>query len=140
MDMMTIILIFLLFSFSAQDQNIRMEKDIELPNSNSEKPFKWAINIMVSQKQLKVEDELVCPLKNGRFVAKKEESGKVVPLFDRLVKLKDVEEYRNVDRDTEEPVVIFHADKKHRFETIYTIMKTAAMAGYPNFRFAVLKK
>ena len=48
MDVMTIILIFLLFSFSSQDQNLRLAKDMELPRSSSEQPFKWAINITLT--------------------------------------------------------------------------------------------
>ena len=140
MDMMTIILIFLLFCFSSQDQNIRMEKDIELPKSNSEKPFKWAINISMSQDRLKVEDEVICSIKDGRVLGEKKDADKIDLLYDRLVAFKEVEEFREVERDATEPVVIFHADKGHQFETIYTVMKTAAMAGYPNFRFAVLKK
>lgn len=140
MDVMTIILIFLLFSFSSQDQNLRLDKDVELPTSTSEKPFKWAINVTVSKDQLKVENEPVCPLKDGRFVASSQDADRVGPLYNRLVALKKLERYREVDRDAEEPVVIFHADKGHRFDTIYKVMKTAAIAGYPNFRFAVLKQ
>jgi len=139
MDMMTIILIFLLFSFSSQDQNIRLDEDVQLPRSNSEKPFKWAINVTLALDRLKVEDEFVCGLKDGRFLAAADDRDRIGPLYERLVRLKQIEGYRHVDRDSAEPVVIFHADRRHRFETLYKVMKTAAMAGYPNFRFAVIK-
>jgi biopolymer transport protein ExbD len=139
MDVMTIILIFLLFSFSSQDQNLRLAKDMELPRSNSEKPFKWAINITLTENELIVEDLPVCKYKNGQFIDKNGDAGKIELLYDQLTKLKSLEKYREVDRDAAEPVVIFQADKKHKFDTIYEVMKTAAMAGYPNFRFAVLK-
>ncbi|MEW6441114.1 MAG: biopolymer transporter ExbD [bacterium] len=140
MDAMTIILIFLLYHFSSQDQNIRLEKGVELPKSSSEKPFKWAINVTLAKNRLLVEDDFVCPIKEGRFIGVGNDPEKIAPLYDRLVNLKDVEKYRQVERDATEPVVIFHADKQHRFETINAVMKTAAMAGYPNFRFAVLKR
>lgn len=139
MDVMTIILIFLLFSFSSQDQNLRLAKDMELPRSTSEKPFKWAINITLTENELMVEDLSVCRYKNGQFVDTKDDPDKIVLLYRQLTDLKSLEKYREVDRDASEPVVIFQADKKHRFDTIYKVMKTAAMAGYPNFRFAVLK-
>jgi len=139
MDAMTIILIFLLYHFSSQDQNLRLEKGIELPKSTSEKPFKWAINVTLGQNRLLVEDDFVCPVKDGKFIGAGNDPEKIVPLYNRLVNLKDVEKERLVERDATEPVVIFHADKRHRFETINMVMKTAAMAGYPNFRFAVLK-
>ena len=139
MDVMTILLIFLLFSFSSQDQNLRLAKDLNLPRSTSEKPFKWAINITLTQDQLLVEDLSVCRYRNGRFVDVSDDPDKIVLLYRQLTDLKSLEKYREVDRDASEPVVIFQADKKHRFETIYKVMKTAAMAGYPNFRFAVLK-
>ncbi len=139
MDVMTIILIFLLFSFSSQDQNLRLHKDMELPRSTSEKPFKWAINITLTENELMVEDLSVCRYKDGRFIDVKEDPDKIVLLYKQLTDLKSLEKYREVDRDASEPVVIFQADKKHKFDTIYKVMKTAAMAGYPNFRFAVLK-
>ncbi len=139
MDVMTIILIFLLFSFSSQDQNLRLAKDMELPKSTSEKPFKWAINITLTENELMVEDLSVCRYKNGRFIDTKNDPDKIVLLYKQLTDLKSMEKYREVDRDASEPVVIFQADKKHKFDTIYKVMKTAAMAGYPNFRFAVLK-
>ena len=139
MDVMTIILIFLLFSFSSQDQNLRLAKDMELPESTSEKPFKWAINITLTENELMVEDLSVCRYKNGQFVDTRDDPDKIVLLYKQLTDLKSLEKYREVDRDASEPVVIFQADKKHKFDTIYKVMKTAAMAGYPNFRFAVLK-
>jgi biopolymer transport protein ExbD len=139
MDVMTIILIFLLFSFSSQDQNLRLSKDMELPKSTSEKPFKWAINITLTENELMVEDLSVCGYKNGQFVDTREDPDKIVLLYEQLTDLKSLEKYRKVERDASEPVVIFQADKKHKFDTIYKVMKTAAMAGYPNFRFAVLK-
>lgn len=139
MDVMTILLIFLLYHFSTQDQNIRLQKDIELPRSTSERPFKWAINVTLGLNRLLVEDEFVCLVKDGRFVGSGSDTEKIVPLYNRLVALKDLEKYRQVDRDASEPVVIFHADKRLKFETVNAVMKTAAMAGYPNFRFAVLK-
>jgi biopolymer transport protein ExbD len=139
MDVMTIILICLLFSFSSQDQNLRLAKDMELPRSTSEKPFKWAINITLTENELMVEDLSVCRYKNGQFIDTKNDPDKIVLLYKQLMDLKSMEKYREVDRDASEPVVIFQADKKHKFDTIYRVMKTAAMAGYPNFRFAVLK-
>ncbi len=139
MDVMTIILIFLLFSFSSQDQNLRLAKDMDLPRSSSEKPFKWAINITLTENELMVEDLSVCRYKNGQFIDTRDDPDKIVLLYKQLTDLKSLEKYREVDRDAAEPVVIFQADKKHKFDTIYKVMKTAAMAGYPNFRFAVLK-
>lgn len=139
MDGMTILLIFLLYHFSSQDQNIRLQKEVELPRSTSEKPFKWAINVTLGMNRLLVEDDMICPVKDGRFVGGGSDPEKIVPLYDRLVALKDLEKYRQVERDAAEPVVIFHADKRLKFETVNAVMKTAAMAGYPNFRFAVLK-
>jgi biopolymer transport protein ExbD len=139
MDVMTIILIFLLFQFSSEDQNLRLAKDMELPRSTSEKPFKWAINITLTENELMVEDLRVCGYKDGRFVDTQNDPDKIAPLYKQLTDLKSLEKYREVDRDASEPVVIFQADKKHKFDTIYKVMKTAAMAGYPNFRFAVLK-
>ena len=86
-----------------------------------------------------VEDLTVCRYKNGQFGDIRDDPDNIVLIYKQLTDLKSLEKYREVDRDASEPVVIFQADKKHKFDTIYKVMKTAAMAGYPNFRFAVLK-
>ena len=142
MDMFTIILVFLIFSFSSQDQNLKLDTDLTLPESTAAIEFKWAINVNVTPTELKVEGNTVAKLKGGVFTDVKVdlEKKRVVPLYNLLKKFKDIEDREKVNPTGDETVIAFQADKDLPFEVIDLVMKTAAQAGYPNFRFVVLKK
>jgi biopolymer transport protein ExbD len=142
MDMFTIILVFLIFSFSSQDQNLRLDPDLTLPESVAAIEFKWAINVNATPTELRVEGNTVSKIKGGVFTDVKVDMDKkrVVPLYNLLKKFKDIEDREKVNPTGDETVIAFQADKNLPFETIDLIMKTAAQAGYPNFRFVVLKK
>ncbi len=142
MDMFTIILVFLIFSFSSQDQNLKLDSDLTLPESSAAIEFKWAINVNVTPTELKVEGNTVAKIKSGVFADVKVdlEKKRVVPLYNLLKKFKDIEDREKVNPTGDETVIAFQADKDLPFEAIDLVMKTAAQAGYPNFRFVVLKR
>ena len=55
MDLMTIILVFLLKSYSTQDISIAGDADLELPSSTSQKDPELAVNLVVSGRQIVVD-------------------------------------------------------------------------------------
>ena len=142
MDMFTIILVFLIFSFSNQDQNLKLDPDLTLPESTAAIEFKWAINVNLTPTELKVEGNTIAKVKGGKFAGVKVDKDKkrVNPLFNLLKKFKEIESREKVNPTGDETVISFQADKNTPFETMDLVMKTAAQAGYPNFRFVVLKK
>ncbi|HUU03930.1 MAG TPA: biopolymer transporter ExbD [Myxococcota bacterium] len=142
MDMFTIILVFLIFSFSSQDQNLKLDPDLSLPESTAAIEFKWAINVNLTPTELRVEGNTIARVKNGKFAGVKVDKDKkrVMPLFNLLKKYKDIESREKVNPTGDETVISFQADKNQQFEVVDLVMKTAAQAGYPNFRFVVLKK
>jgi biopolymer transport protein ExbD len=142
MDMFTIILVFLIFSFSSQDQNLKLDQDLTLPESTAAIEFKWAINVNITPTELKVEGNTVAKVKSGKFIGIKidKEKKRVLPLFNLLKKFKEIESREKVNPTGDETVISFQADKNLNFEVVDLVMKTSAQAGYPNFRFVVLKK
>jgi biopolymer transport protein ExbD len=142
MDMFTIILVFLIFSFSSQDQNLKLDSDLTLPESIAGLEFKWAINVNITPNELKVEGNTIGNVKNGKLVGVNVDKDKkrVVQLFNLLKKYKEIETQEKVNPTGDETVIAFQADKDLPFEIIDLVMKTSAQAGYPNFRFVVLKK
>lgn len=142
MDMFTIILVFLIFSFSSQDQNLKLDPDLTLPESTAAIEFKWAINVNLTPTELRVEQNTIAKVKKGKFANVKVDTDKkrIIPLFNLLKKFKDIESREKVNPTGDETVIAFQADKNMPFETVDLVMKTAAQAGYPNFRFVVLKK
>ena len=91
---------------------------------------------------MKVEGNTIAKVKNGKFAGVKIDKDKkrVTPLFNLLKKFKDIESREKVNPTGDESVISFQADKNTPFEVMDLVMKTSAQAGYPNFRFVVLKK
>ncbi len=146
MDMFTIILVFLLFSFKAQDEEFAMAKGIKLPGSSSNLELQDALNIQMASDGLLVQETKVFPLNEGKLPEGLEmEGAKIVKLFEVVEREGAARKARKEASgepltDEQKSIVIFQADRKVRFEDIDKVMKTAAMAGFPNFRFAVMKK
>ena len=68
MDMLTIILIFLLFSFSDTPENLTLDKDLELPTSTAKLNYSDNIKLVLSQKSLQIGDEVIAHLNGGKIV------------------------------------------------------------------------
>jgi biopolymer transport protein ExbD len=142
MDMFTIILVFLVFSFSSQDSNLKLDPDITLPGSTAGLDYKWAINVNVSPSELKVEGNTIAQVRRGKFVGVKvdKEKSRVISLYNYLKKFKEIEGQEKVNPTGDETVICFQADQGTPYELIALVMKSAAQAGYPNFRFLVMKQ
>jgi len=139
MDMFTIILIFLLFSFSDKPETITLDKDIELPTSTAKLDYNDNIKLILSQKNLKLGDEIIAHLKNGKIVGLDPDKLKDSMLYEKLKSIHEKETAVKDENSKKEPI-LFLCDSRLSFKTINSVVKTAGMAGYPNFQFGVLKK
>ena len=90
MDMMTIILVFLLKSFSSTTSNITFDQNLQVPKSFTELKPKLAVTVTVTKKVLLVEGDAIAPINNGRVdpaVKRDGENGYfVTPLVEILEK------------------------------------------------------
>lgn len=139
MDMFTIILIFLLFSFSDKPETMTLDKNLELPVSDAKLDYNDNIKLVLSQDSLYLGDKRIALIQDGNVEglnpAKLEESF----LYKELRAYH--EEKKNSDPNIDKEVsILFLCDKRLSFKTVNNIIKTAGMAGYPNFQFGVLKK
>lgn len=143
MDMFTIILIFLLFSFSENAEKIDLGKDIDLPRSSSKAEYSKSVKLILSKKDLRLNDEIMATLQGGNLADLSEDDPESSALYRRLKSYR--EEIKSTDGGetdpgAESPHVLFLCDKSHDFSTINRVIKTAGLAGYPNFQFAVLQE
>ncbi len=143
MDMFTIILIFLLFSFSDNPETFQMDKDMHLPESTAKMDYKDSIKLVLSQTSLKLDGEVIAEIQDGKIIGLNPTELKKSILYERLKSYRDQIADVNLDEDSEKESkkhILFLCDKQISFKTINNIVKIAGMAGYPNFQFAVLKK
>lgn len=134
MDMLSIILVFLLSNISAEEQDFVLADNLTLPNSTSQLGFTKAVQVKLTRSDLMVEDTFVAKISNDKIVGAEMDGGKIVPLYNML------QRYRSFSKSGEKNTVVFQADKKFPFELLNSVMRTAAMAGYPNFRFAIQRE
>ena len=139
MDMFTIILIFLLFSFSENPEDLKLDRDLELPTSTAEGDYQEAIKIVLSQKELRLNDEVMSAVQGRQIAGLTNDNLEGSSLFQGL-KTYRIESEKSVDGQEPPSHVLFLCDKSHSFQTINSVIKTAGLAGYPNFQFAVLEE
>jgi biopolymer transport protein ExbD len=134
MDMLSIILVFLLSNISSEEQDFVLADNLTLPSSSSALGFTKAVQVKLTRSDLMVEDTFVAKISGSKVVGAEVDGGKIVPLYNML------QRYRSFSKSDEKNTVVFQADKKFPFELLNKVMRTAAMAGYPNFRFAIQRE
>ncbi|MFH0924477.1 MAG: biopolymer transporter ExbD [bacterium] len=142
LDMFTITLVFLLCC-STGKATMDLAKDLELPQSVSEHEYKDSVKLMLTQTELILGEEVIIKLKDGKIKEIDPENLQGSILYEKLKTYYDsMEEKKEGEENKEEDkrVVLFFCDKNISFESINSIIKTAGLAGYPNFQFMVLKK
>ena len=139
MDMFTIILIFLIFSFSEAPQDLKLDKDLELPTSSTKAEYQEAVKIVLSQKELRLNDEVMALVEGQGITGLRDDDLEGSSLFQKLKTFR-AESETTEDDQVSPSHILFLCDKSHSFKTINTVIKTAGLAGYPNFQFAVLER
>jgi biopolymer transport protein ExbD len=116
-----------------------MMEDIELPKSTAKMDHTETIKLVLTQNSLHINDDLIAQVRKGRIIGLNAQNPKASVLYQMLEKqsAKAVEE---LDEKQPKDHILLLCDKRHSFRTINDIVKTAALAGYPNFQFAVLKE
>jgi len=137
MDMFTIILIFLLFSFSDNPEKLHMDKDLKLPKSSSKVDCEKNITVTLSSKSLKIDDQHIAGIHNGIIQGLDTKNLENSSLYKHLLTLRHDLEQKE-DKKDKTSINIF-CDHRLPYKTIHQVIKTSGMAGFPHFQFAVLK-
>jgi len=140
MDMFTIILIFLLFSFSDEPEAHYPEKDINLPESSSTLKYEDNVKLVLTPTSVKIGDETLAIIRDGEVVGLDPENLVDSNLFQQLRRHREEIDLREKEGSHGNKHMLFLCDKKTRYKTINQVVKTAAKAGFPDFKFAVLGK
>lgn len=141
MDMFTIILVFLLFNFSSEEQkDLSIPKDIKVPYSTSEISLDNAVNVTVSKTAIMVEDKIVARLSYGKKIQAEIEGQKILPLYRELVQIRSQQTNSGKVKESDEGVVLLKADQSIPFEVLDKVLKSSGMAGYPKSRFVVFRR
>ena len=142
MDMMTIILVFLLKSYSTSSVSMTSSEECRPPISTTRATPKDTIAVTITPKHVMVGDKTVVTLVQGQVPASVLEGRLVVPL-DQALK-KEVEKLKFIaDRNpgapfTHELSVI--GDRKVSYDLLLIVLYTAGQNELENYRFVVIQK
>jgi len=144
MDMMTIILVFLLKSFSSTTSTITFDQNLQVPKSMTELKPKLAVTVTATKKVLLVEGDGVAPINNGRIDPAMKRDGEngyyITPLVDILEKhAKREKKVAELTGQKFEAQLMIVADQTTPYRLLTEIIYSCGQAGYANYRLLVFK-
>jgi biopolymer transport protein ExbD len=128
MDMFTILLIFLLVSFSKDVVTMKIDGRIQLPKSAASADYQDTIRLVVSENTVWLGSQAVARVQAGQVVGLDPENLQESVLYKRLKECKTAIS-RSQDPAVDKDLVLFLCDKRLSFKTINSIIKTAAWPG-----------
>lgn len=162
MDVLVIILVFLLKSYSTSINSFTTVPGLKLPISASLDVPPDSLYVIITPEAMTFENERILEFVQTASDAGSAEAGyafkpndldengrRIVPLYDALVKARDKAELlraKSAARDAQgnplpfEGILAIQADKRIQYDTVRRIMYTAAAAGYKIFRFLATKR
>lgn len=137
-DIMTILLVFLLKSFSSEGEIITPATGLTLPESTAKKRPELALRIAITRNHLLVEGERIVGIKT---MMKRE--GLVIPELEALLEDRRATTEKIAESSTSVEFkgdVLIEADRKVRYRILQKIMYTCGQIGFSNFSLLVIKK
>jgi biopolymer transport protein ExbD len=137
-DMMTMLVVFLLMTFSATGELLLTQKGLDLPEALQNEQLKRAPIITISQDAITFNGE---PMADPRtLMADSSMEWKVIELYERL-KVEhaqfELQSLPEAEKTEMRGFLILQADKLVDAKILNRVMKTAYAAEYPNIMFAI---
>lgn len=144
LDILMAILFFLLKNYSTAVSDFNMGKDIVLPNSSALMPPIPALQLVVTQKSIMLDDKEVSTIVNGDVNPKDlyKDGVSIIPLMQALKQQKDRSLYIQNNSDTHSftGAIVMQADKNLQFSVLKKVIYTAGISDFVMLKLAVLKK
>ena len=141
LDILVILLVFLLKSYSASNVIINIPKDISLPTSESRSINTEGVMVQVSSNKIWVDDQQVLSSNESNSKIYDEDGMRIISLYNELVKKKDA--YKLLEKTVQGDqkftgYVNLIVDKKVKYYYLKKLMYTCASAGFKTYKFVVL--
>lgn len=137
MDMFTIILVFLLKTYSTEGQLIQPSESLSLPKSTIQTPPESALDLIVSKDHVLVNGQPVADMNDVRS----QEAFVIKPLQEELqhhsTQARKMEEQYGVPFSGK---VTIQGDKSIEYKDLVKVMATCGSSDYPNMRLVVYQK
>ena len=143
MDMMTILLVFLLKSYSSSTVSVAISPDLTPPESTAFITPQETASVTITQSGISLGDHEIAPIENGKIPAQFFQSGSIIiqPLFEALkkevAKQKAIGVYNKAVQF--EGLLSIIGDKNTSYQLLFSVLVTAGQAELSNYKFIVLK-
>jgi biopolymer transport protein ExbD len=143
LDVLSVILVFLMKSYSANTVQIKPSADLQVPISWSSQAVQESTAITITLKDILVDDAPVMALDNGHVSDSDKSSGglNIDPLFQKLQEAVDHQRrIAQVNKKAEfNGMVTIIADRNVPYALLSEVMYTAGQAQFSQFKFAAIK-
>jgi biopolymer transport protein ExbD len=143
MDMFTIILVFLLKSFSAEGSLLTNADNLVLPNSQSKKkPTEVNLQLAVTNDMVLVDNMPLVPTEDVRKIPFDNPDPIVEKVAEKLKSCLAQEEemVRLGALNAVQGKIVIQVDKNMDFDVLFKIMNTCGKVGYNTMNFAVMER
>jgi len=137
LDIFSILITFLLMSFSTDPVNHDIDKDVELPDSLTIVALDELPIVTATPTELRVNDTKIADIIGGDVPLEDRAQGAIFPLFRELERLAEASQALPDTRGGKAPSLTMEMDKSHQFRLIKRIMLTAQQADFLTFKFMV---
>lgn len=137
-DMFTILLVFLLQSYSTSEVQLTPDEKIRLPQSATTTNAVEGVKLSLSSAALKIDQTQIAEVKDTDFLPQdleEKDTNFIKPLFaelDKLAKDPAAKEHIKAGR------ILLQADRNLPYGTLRKVMYTASMAGFPQLKLVTL--
>jgi biopolymer transport protein ExbD len=142
-DFFTIVVIYLMKSYSSEGSILTNADNLTLPNSNATvKPKDINVQIAATSDMLLVDNNPVSPMEDIRRIPMTEHDP-IIPKLQEKLKLAKAQEEEMVRVGAQNKVegnVTIQIDKNVEFDILFKIMNTCGSVGLNNMNFAVMSR
>lgn len=135
-DMFTILLVFLLQTYSTSDVELIPEAGMRLPQSTTSTNPVESIKLVVSKELVKLDKTKIADMKDSNFEAKDidpNDTNFIMPIFNELDKIAKDEKLKD-NPAVKEGRILLQADAALPYSVLRKVMYTASMAGFPQMK------
>ncbi len=143
LDIFSILVCFLLMSYSTDPVNHDVDKNIELPSSVTMVNLDEVPTIAVTKDAILVNEQKIADVIGGDVAEKDRDQGAIRPLYEVLKKMasqnKKVQARLGKEEKESKPALSLEMHQDHNFKLIKRIMLSAEQADYIKFKLLVAK-
>jgi hypothetical protein len=142
LDIFSILITFLLMSYSTDPVSYDISAGLELPDSVTITALDELPSIIVTKNEIMVNDKKVATILGGDVPEKDRSQGAVYPVFVELEKLAEANKrvFRGKEDKTKTSVLTMEMDQSHQFKLMKRIMLAAQQAEFVTFKLMVARE